>query len=73
MIIADTPQKIELYRMHVLEKMLRLEILGLKMTRHNQPTAYSVIKKEYNLKGGRQKVYDTFKEIIETTKQTERE
>ena len=73
MIIADTPQKIELYRMHVLEKMLRLEILGIKMTRHNQPTAYSVIKKEYNLKGGRQKVYDTFKEIIETTKQTERE
>ena len=73
MIIADTPQKIELYRMHVLEKMLKLEILGIKMTRHNQPTAYSVIKKEYNLKGGRQKVYDTFKEIIETTKQTERE
>jgi len=73
MIIADTPQKIDLYRMHVLEKMLKLEILGIKMTRHNQPTAYSVIKKEYNLKGGRQKVYDTFKEIIETTKQTERE
>ena len=73
MIIADTPQKIELYRMHVLEKMLKLEILGIKMTRHNQPTAYSVIKKEYNLKGGRQKVLDTFKEIIETTKQTERE
>jgi len=73
MIIADTPQKIDLYRMHVLEKMLKLEILGIKMTRHNQPTAYSVIKKEYNLKGGRQKVWDTFKEIIETTKQTERE
>ena len=72
MIIADTPQKIELYRMHVLEKMLKLEILGIKMTRHNQPTAYSVIKKEYNLKGGRQKVWDTFKEIIETTKQTGR-
>jgi len=73
MIIADTPQKIDLYRMHVLEKMLKLEILGIKMTRHNQPTAYSVIKKEYNLKGGRQKVWDTFKEIIEATKQTERE
>ena len=73
MIIADTPQKIELYRMHVLEKMLKLEILGIKMTRHNQPTAYSVIKKEYNLKGNKQKVWETFKEIIKTTKQTERE
>ena len=72
MIIADTTQKIELYQMHVLEKMLKLEMLGIKMNKGGQPTAYSVIKKEYNLKGGRQKVWDTFKEIIETTKQTGR-
>ena len=71
MIIADTPQKIDLYCMNVLEKMLKLEILGIKMTRHNQPTAYSVIKKEYNLKGSRQKVYDTFKQIVQTTKERE--
>ena len=71
--IIDTPQKISLYRMHVLEKMLGLEILGIKMTKGGQPTAYSLIKKEYNLKGCRQKVHDTFKEIIEATKQTERE
>ena len=72
-IIADTPQEIELCRMRVLEKMLKLEILGVKMTKNGQPTAYSVIKKEHNLKGNKQKVYDTFKEIIEATKQTERE
>ena len=72
MIIADTPEKIELYRMHVLHKMLKLEMLGIKF-KSGMPTAYSAIKKEYNLKGGRQKVWDTFKEIIETTKQTERE
>ena len=69
MIIADTPQKIDLYRMNVLEKMLKLEMLGIKMNKGGQPTAYSVIKKEYNLKGSRQKVWDTFKEIILTTKQ----
>ena len=45
MIIADTPEKIDLYRMLVLEKMLRLEILGIKMTKYGQPTAYSAIKK----------------------------
>ena len=73
MIVADTPQKIELYRMHVLEKMLKLEILGVKMTKYGQQTAYSAIKKEYNLKGSKQRVWDTFKELIETTKQTERE
>ena len=72
MMIADTPEKIELYRMHVLEKMLRLEILGLKMTKYGQPTAYSAIKKEYNLRGSKQKVWDTFKEMIEVTKQQQK-
>ena len=71
--IADTPQKINLYRMLVLKSMLEQEILGIKMTKNGLPTAYSLIKKEYNLKGCREKVYDTFKEIIEATKQTERE
>ena len=56
MMIADTPQKIELYRMHVLHKMLKLELVGIKMNRGGQPTAYSVIKREFNLKGDRQKV-----------------
>ena len=73
MIIADTPQKIELYRMHVLHKMLKLEMLGLKMNKGSQPTAYSAIKREYNLKGNRQKVYDTMTEIINTIKQQEGE
>ena len=66
MTIADTPQKIELYRMHVLHKMLKLEMLGIKMTKYHQPTAYSVIKKEFNLKGSRQKVYDAMTEVIRT-------
>ena len=73
MIIADTPQKIDLYRMHVLEKMLKLEILGVKMTKYGQTTAYSAIKKEYNLKGSRQKVYDTMTEIIDTIQQQQGE
>ena len=73
MIVADTPQKIELYRMHVLHKMLKLELVGIKMNREGQPTAYSVIKKEFNLKGDRQKVYDTMTEIINTIQQQEGE
>ena len=73
MMIADTPQKIELYRMHVLHKMLKLELVGIKMNRGGQPTAYSVIKREFNLKGDRQKVYDTMTEIINTIQQQEGE
>ena len=69
MIIADTPQKIDLYRMHVLHKMLKLEMLGIKMSKSRQPSAYSVIKKEYGLKGSRQKVYDAFEEIKNKIKQ----
>jgi len=71
--IADTPQKIELYRMHVLHKMLKLELVGIKMNRGGQPTAYSVIKREFNLKGDRQKVYDAMTEIINTIQQQEGE
>jgi len=44
-IIADTPNKIELYRMLVLRKALELEIKGIYM--HRGLTAYSTIKKEY--------------------------
>ena len=57
-----------LCRMLVLHKMLKLEMLGIKMNKGGQPTAYSAIKKQYNLKGSRQKVYDTFKEVIEQHK-----
>ena len=71
MIIADTPQKIELYQMLVLRSALKLEMMGLKMSKGR--TAYSAIKKMFNLNGNRQKVLDTFNEIIEATKQTERE
>ena len=71
MIIADTTEKIALYQMLVLRSALKLEIRGLKMSRGR--TAYSAIKQIFNIKGSRQKVLDTFNEIIETTKQTERE
>ena len=72
-IIADTPEKIDLYRMLVLEKMLRLEILGISMFKSRGKTAYTVIKREYNLRGSRKKVWDTFKLMIETTKRQQGE
>ena len=69
--IADTPEQIKLYEMLVLRSALKLEMLGLKMSKGR--TAYSAIKHLFNLKGNRQKVLDTFNEIIETTQQPERE
>ena len=67
--IIDKPEQIELYRMIVLEKMLRLEILGLKMSRGR--TAYSAIKQMFNINGNRQKVLDIFNEIIEVQQKGE--
>ena len=44
------------------------EELGIKMNKGGQPTAYSAIKKQFNLKGNRQRVWDDFKIMIEQHK-----
>ena len=56
-----TGQAIINYRARVLLSALRLECKGMK--RHGA-SAYSIVKKEYNLKGGKQSVYDQLKLII---------
>ena len=61
--IIDRPEQIELYQMLVLRQALKLEMMGLKMSKGK--TAYFAIKKIFNLNGNRQKVLDTFNEIIE--------
>ena len=53
------------YRMCVLLNALKLEVLGMKVTRGS--TAYAVIKKEYGLRGSKQKVFDQFKAMIHPT------
>jgi len=55
-----TGQNIDLFRMSVLEKTLKLELLGMK---GRGKSAYSVIKSEFSLKGNRQSVYDQFKTL----------
>ena len=61
--IIDRPEQIQLYQMLVLRSALKLEMLGLKMSKGK--TAYSAIKKIFHLNGSRQKVLDMFNEIIE--------
>ena len=56
-----TGTDIDLFRMSVLEKALRLELLGKK---GRGRSAYSVIKSEFGLKGNRQSVYDQFKAMV---------
>jgi hypothetical protein len=59
--ILNTPQQIDMYRQRVLLKGLKLELIGMKLSRGK--SCYSIIKKEYGLKGNKQAVYDQFKAI----------
>jgi hypothetical protein len=49
------------YRKKVLLSALKLECLGMK---RNGPSVYSMIKREYNLKGSKQSVYEQFQLMI---------
>ena len=49
---------IDQYRFVVLRAALKLEIAGMKRSR--SPSAYSIIKREFGLRGNRQSVLDQF-------------
>ena len=54
-----------MYRQRVLLKGLKLELIGMKLSRGR--TCYSIIKQEYGLKGNKQSVYDQFKAISDAS------
>lgn len=61
--VLDKPEQIEMFRYKALLRGLRLETLGMKMSRGQ--SSYSIIKQEFGLKGSKQKVYDQFKLMLE--------
>ena len=56
-----TGDTITMYRQKVLLSALKLECKGMK---RNGPSVYSIIKREYNLKGTKQKVLEQFESMI---------
>ena len=50
------------YRILTLKSALKLEILGIKMSRGR--TAYSIIKSEFGFKGNKQKVLSQIESLI---------
>jgi hypothetical protein len=56
-----TGESINQYRAKVLLSALKLECLGMK---RNGPSVYSIVKREYSLKGSKQSVYDQFKLML---------
>jgi len=68
MSVISEPNQIALFRLSTLRAGLRLEIKGIRMTA-KRASAYSILKRELNLKGNKQKVLDQVSLIIETLKQ----
>jgi hypothetical protein len=56
MLVIDTPEGIRAYRLLALRAALGLEVKGLK----GRVNAYATIKKEFNLKGSKAKVYELY-------------
>jgi hypothetical protein len=63
--IVLTGSQIPVARLIVLRSALRLEVLGF--TRRG-PSVYSIVKREFGLKGSKQSVYDQFNAIVEDAK-----
>jgi hypothetical protein len=62
--VTITGDDIGRYRRLVLRSALKLEINGLRMTRGR--TVYSIIKKEFGLKGNKQLVLEQFEDLLRT-------
>ena len=63
-VIVLKGNQVNLARMLTLLQGLEIEIMGMRLTSKGR-TCYSMIKREYGLKGSRKKVYDQFKEMLE--------
>lgn len=60
--IFDTPEKIAGFRMLTLWSALKLEVIGMRVSRGR--TAFSIIKEEFKLKGNKMKVLEQYNEIL---------
>ena len=59
--VYDTPEAIDRFRLRALRGALKMEIFGMK---RRGRSAYSIIKKEFGLKGNKQSVLEQFEKLI---------
>ena len=64
--MLNTPDQIHQFRLLTLLRGLKLEADGFQVKR--PPSCYTVIKKEFKLKGNKAKVLDQFTEIVNNMK-----
>lgn len=61
-IIMSGPEQVAAYRMLALKSALKLEMLGMK---RRGPSALSIIKREFGLKGSKQAIFEKFSRMCE--------
>ena len=66
LIVLDTPEDINMFRMLSLKGALGLEVKGMRISRGR--SVYSIVKEEFGLKGNKQRVLEQFTAIVEQMK-----
>jgi hypothetical protein len=61
-----TGRDVGTYRLLALKHALKLEMMGLKMSRG--PSAFAIVKREFGLKGNKQRVLEQFTALVEAVK-----
>jgi len=61
-IVFSGEEEVNTFRLITLRSALRLELSGIKATRGF--SAYATIKREFGLRGNKQKVFDQFTELL---------
>jgi hypothetical protein len=62
-IMIDTPEGIDFFRMASLKGALKLECVGMQLSRG--ASAYATCKREYGLKGSKAKVLEQMEALVE--------
>jgi len=65
-LVVDGQESVALYRLMTLRSAMRLEALGLKMTRG--PSALSIVKRELGFRGSRERVLAQLEAHIDNCK-----
>lgn len=63
-VVLDTPEQIQMYRLLALRAALKLECMGLR----GRLNAYATIRREFGFRGNREQVYTQFCEYVEKEK-----
>lgn len=63
-------QQTMMFRMYTIKSALSLEVMGMK---HSRGSVYAMVKRDFNLKGTKKKVYEQFCDIIKKIERGELE